>query len=477
MTSEAELLHADGLALWRSGDLDRALETIGRAVDLDPQSARIRTSFGAVLSSLGASEAAAASWRTALALDPSSPEALINLGNVNLGNAAPDDETGARRLYRRALAVDPAHVGALGNLGALAERNEEEGAALRLYARALSIEPAHARLWANLGTARHWRADLLAATRAFDRALILDAGLPGVRFDRAVNRLLRGDWARGFADYEARWENPGHARLRLALPPWRGEDPDGKRLLLWAEQGQGDALQFLRFVPHLRARGARVTLLVSRRLVPLMREFPGIAAAAIEAPPPAADLAAPLMSLPFLLGIGAQAPALASRPYLSVPPAPRLGDGRPCIGLVWAGNPGNRSDRRRSLTLDRLAPLLACEDLRFISLQFGERASDVAALGLAHRIETIELGDFRQTASIAASLDLVVTVDTAMAHLAGAMGRETWVLLSHVPDWRWGIAGETTPWYPSLRLFRQKRQGDWESAIAPLLAALRTRFP
>jgi len=183
------------------------------------------------------------------------------------------------------------------------------------------------------------------------------------------------------------------------------------------------------------------------------------------------------MSLPFLLGLGERTRDPVA-PYLAVVPSTALAaDGRPRVGLLWAGNPANESDARRSLSPARLRPLLARADLRFVSLQFGERAGEVEALGLADRIETPRLGDFKETAALAASLDLVVTVDTAMAHLAGSIGQEAWVLLSYVPDWRWGIAGEKTSWYPSLRLFRQKRPGDWDGAIADLCAALDRRFP
>lgn len=472
----AERLHAEGLALWRSGDLVPALEAIGRAVDLAPEAALIRTSFGVVLAEIGEAAAASSAWRAALALDPAEPLAQVNLANAAQA-ATPPDQALARCLYRRALTIDPAHAAALGNLGTL-EESRDPALAESLYARALTIDPAVPRLWANLGSARHWSARPEAAGQAFDRALALEPDLPGARFDRAINRLLQGDWRQGLADYEARWMKPGAFRPAIALRPWQGEDPKGKRLLLWAEQGHGDAIQFLRFVPRLVARGAGVSLVVPRRLVSLLAGFPGIEGVhAFGDRLPDADLSAPLMSLPFLLGLGEATPA-PTRPYLSVKPAASvIGDGRPLVGLLWAGNPKNETDLRRSLSLDRLKPLLGLRRLGFVSLQFGERAGDVAAYGLEARIETPDLGDFGATAALVASLDLVVTVDTAMAHLAGAMGKETWVLLAHVPDWRWGIGGERTSWYPSLRLFRQPEPGDWKSAIETLALALDRRFP
>ena len=181
------------------------------------------------------------------------------------------------------------------------------------------------------------------------------------------------------------------------------------------------------------------------------------------------------------LGLGETAAAPLA-PYLAPPPhsapSPAIArDGRPLVGLNWAGNPVNRADARRSLALDRLRPLLAERGIRFVSLQFGPSAADIAKAGLEDRRETPALGDFAASASLVASLDLVVTVDTAMAHLAGAIAKEAWVLLAYAPDWRWGMSGETTSWYPSLRLFRQASPGDWDGVVAKLAQALGERFP
>ena len=467
-------LHEEGLAFWRAGDLDRALEAIGQAIDLSPETALFHTSFGVVLAALGEAASAAAAWRSALGLDPAEPLAWVNLANA----IEADDESRALGFYRRALGLDPLNAAALGNLGALEQRRGDSSAALRRYAEALSLDPAEPRLWSNLGSARHWAGRLGAAGLAFDRALALAPDFAGARFDRAVNRLLQGDYASGLRDYEARWLKPGAPRPPIDRPPWRGEAPDGKSLVLWAEQGQGDTLQFLRFVPAVVRRGARVILLVSRRMVSLLSDFPGVErVVSSEDPLPAAELQAPLMSLPLLLGLG-EAAAAPVAPYLAPPSSITIErDGRPLVGLVWAGNPANESDRRRSLSLERLGPLLAKQGLRFVSLQFGPNAADVANAGLADRLETPALGDFASSAAIVAALDLVITVDTAMAHLAGAMGKEAWVLLAHVPDWRWGMSGETTSWYPSLRLFRQASPGDWDGVVAKLSMALGERFP
>jgi len=462
---QAARLHDEGLALWRAGRLEDALDRIGRAVDLEPEEAATRNSFGLVLAMLGEREAAAASFRIALALAPADPVVWSNLGNAARRETA----------YRRALALDPASGAARGNL---AQRRYAAGHRLeaeRLQRQALALAPAFAEAWSNLGAWRQQDGAIAFAGRAFARAIAADPGLADGWWNRGILRLLRGDYARGLADYEWRWRRPGVVRPTFAMPAWRGEDPAGRRILVWSEQGHGDAIQFLRFVPMLAGLGAEVVLAVPGRLLGLVAGVDGIGrAVAIEAPLPAADLEAPLMSLPLLLGLGDATPEVAS-PALAPPPAVALArDGRPVVGLVWAGSPVNESDAWRSLTLQRLRPALAVGGLRWLSLQFGPRAADIAAAGLADRLADPgeRLGDFAATAGFVAAVDLVVTVDTAMAHLAGALAKEAWVLLAHVPDWRWGLAGETTPWYPSLRLLRQRSPGDWDGVVDRLARAL-----
>ena len=485
---EADLLHEEGLALLEAGRLDEALDRIGRALDLASalpapktaqpaqQTARLQNSFGVVLAEMGQHEAAASSFRIALALAPDDAPAWSNLGNA--GASAP--------AHVRAIALDPFAAGAYGNLATLRQSAGARSEAERLWRRALALAPAAAVAWSNLGTLGMLRplaesalAELDRAAAAFHRAIAADPGFADGWLNRGLIRLLRGDYAKGLADYEWRWKRRGMVRPCLAIPAWTGEDPAGKRLLVWAEQGHGDTIHFIRFIPRLTARGAEVVLAAPRRLVPLLASFAGVETVVpIEDPLPAADLQAPLMSLPHLLGLGATAAAPLA-PYLAPPrrSAPIAGDGRPLVGLVWAGSPVNLSNATRSLALERLGPLLALDGLRFVSLQFGVSAADVAAAGLEGRLETREdLGDFADTAAVVAGLDLVVTVDTALAHLAGAMGKEAWVMLSHVPDWRWGMTGETTPWYPSLRLFRQESPGDWDGVVRRIARALASRF-
>jgi Flp pilus assembly protein TadD len=477
----------EGLALWRAGRLDEALEVLGRALDARPHDAVLRTSFGLVLASLGLADAASAAWRQVLALAPVQPAALVNLANA-VGDAPGAGER-ARLLCRRALAADAADAAALGNLGVHEERRGARSPARRFYRRALALMPAEARLWSNLGSLEHWDGRLAAAGRSLDRALALVPDFAAARFDRAVNRLLQGDEARGLAEYEWRWRRPSPPRPAFGLKRWDGAPLAGRRLLLWTEQGFGDAIQFARFAGHLRDGAA--ALLCQAPLLRLMRSVEGLAAvAAYGESVPAADLEAPLMSLPHLLGVRLSEPTM-TRPYLAADAADvarwrpfldGLPQGMPRIGVVWSGRPDYAQDRARSLPPAALAPLLSLRGFIFVSLQHGDR-QDIAAQPspLAAPLATPQrpraFVDFADTAALISGLDLVIAADTAVAHLAGALARPVWILLPKVPDWRWGMSGASTPWYPSARLFRQGQAGDWSDVVAAVMAALPTALP
>ncbi|RYI99449.1 MAG: hypothetical protein EON47_16760, partial [Acetobacteraceae bacterium] len=301
------------------------------------------------------------------------------------------------------------------------------------------------------------------------------------RWNLAVTDFLRGGWAAAWDGAEWRWHVPGFpARPRgFAQPLWQGEPAPGRTLLLHAEQGFGDTLMMLRYLPLAAASGARLLLELPPALLPLAADLP--AEVIPEGTPlPAFDLHCPLLSLPR---------AFATRPD-SIPAAPHLtppassatrwetrlpaDGGPPRIGLVWAGRPSHANDANRSIGLAALAPLLALPGLRFCALQVGPRTAEIASLGLAPQLEDLSplLTDFGETAAALVRLDLLVTVDTAVLHLAGALGVKFLALLPFAPDWRWLPGRDDTPWYPSGRLLRQSAPGDWSGPIAALAAAL-----
>jgi hypothetical protein len=292
---------------------------------------------------------------------------------------------------------------------------------------------------------------------------------------------VAGDLATGFALYEARFEDPrlGTPARSLPWPRWSGVEPlAGQRILLHAEQGLGDTLQFARYAPLVAARGARVVLEVPAPLAGLLRPLDGVSAVIARGNPlPVVDCHCPLGSLPLALGT-TLATIPASIPYLHADAVDvaawqaQPGDRRPRVGLVWAGNRRHRNDRRRSLPLAALAPL-ARGPWQLVSLQKDLTLDDAQRLAGWQAIDAgPRLGDFAATAAALTALDLVVTVDTAVAHLAGALGRPAWVLLPHAPDWRWLLGRADSPWYPTLRLFRQPRPGDWARVVRQVADAL-----
>lgn len=444
------------------------------------------------LAAAGRPEALAA-YRAILARFPDCADAANNCA-VLLRDRGEDDE--ALGWYRRALAAEPNHADACYNLGrALLDRDEAADAVAPLR-RAVVLTP-QAERWHTLGRALQASDDLPGAALAYRAALrlapddykaannlanvlqglgdpaaardVLDAALarhPGVaelRYNRALALLLLGRWSEGFADYEARWDASGFPSPRrdFGLPAWDGAPAPGATLLLHWEQGLGDTIQFSRYVPRARQRVGRVVLLGQ---APLLRLLDGLGADTVLAEGealPRCDLHAPLLSLPHVLGLG---------PVPPLPPPPsRAAAAPPQVGLVWAGNPRHGNDRNRSLPPGALAPLRELPGIALCNLQLGPRRSELPGPDFAPR-------DFAETAAIVARLDLVIAVDTALAHLAATLGVETWLLLPFAPDWRWGQTGESTPWYPSMRLFRQRSPGRWNQPMAAIVAELRRRL-
>ncbi len=378
---------------------------------------------------------ALASYERAAALGSETAETLQNRGNAlhELGRHAE-----ALALYDKSLALDPDRAATRNNRGAALQALERYDEALASYAKALALAPGYAE----------------------------------AHYNDALCRILVGDYGRGWEELEWRWQTPALApyHRRFPQPLWQGdEEVSGKTLLLHAEFGFGDTLQFCRYAGALAERGARVVMEAPAPLAPLLTSLRGVAAVVVAGEPlPPFDLHCPVMSLPHafrttLATIPAVVPYVAPPPERLVRWAARLGPrNAPRIGLAWAGNPAQANDRNRSLRFEQVRPLLI-PGVRWVSLQKDVRARDRTALAAAPEFARFEdeLSDFADTAALIAQLDLVVTVDTSVAHLVGALGKPAWVMLSKPTDWHYPLAGDASPWYPTMRLFRQPRPGDW----------------
>ncbi len=416
----------------------------------------------------------------------------------------------AENCYRQILGLCPDHAGALWRYGELARRRGNLLVAQHLLCAAVVADPADAQAWRFWGVARdsaaaHRRATLLAPRDAgawFERAicllhgdrpndglamlhccLALDPADAAQRMMWGIQLLAQGDYRRGFARYAARWEIPSMVgwAAQLRGRRWRGEDLAGRTVLVVGEQGFGDDLMCLRFLPCLKKMGARIVLGLSPQLAPIGRRLACVDVFLNSGDAvPSCDYEIPMFDLPWRLGLARPADA-ASAPYLQADAAKaaawrdRLGTRRVFrVGLAWAGRSSHPHDARRSLSLAALAPLFELGPCEFHSLQLGAAANDAAGTPVVDH--QAELASFDDTAALMANLDLVITVDSAPAHLAGALGVPVWVMLYAPAEWRWGRSGESTPWYGSARLFRQAAIGDWARTVAEIRAALADRL-
>ena len=383
-------------------------------------------------------------------------------------------------LATRALERDPRHVEVLCNRGAAYRRSNRFEAALADYERALALDPRLAVAYNNRGVALQALNRHGEAIESFDRALALRPDDLNAKLHRALSRLVTGDLERGLDDYEARYgggdlQTP---RRETSVPQWTGAEPlEGRTILVHAEQGLGDSIQFVRYATLLRDRGARVILEVPAALRALLAGVEGVAQAFLPGETlPSHDFHIPMLSLARAFGTRLDT-IPAAVPYLAADPARvdawrgRLGNAKaPRIGIAWSGNPGHINDRNRSMPLALLSPLATLE-ATIVAVQKDLRPGDAATLGrLGWAHFGAELQDFRDTAALVEALDLVVTVDTSIAHLAGALARPAWVMLPFSPDWRFLLEREDSTWYPTLRLFRQPAVDDWAAVVARVVA-------
>lgn len=391
----------------------------------------------------------------------------------------------AEHLLAAAIAIEPEDDACLNNYANVLVQLQRPDEALAAFDRALSLAPDNAAIHCDRGRALKAMARLDHAMASFKTAVTIDPAFADAHLDLAVCRLLTGDLAGGWTEYEWRWQTGDMEALRQTFqgPLWLGDsDISGKTILVQAEQGLGDAIQFARYAKLLAARGARVIWEARAPVMELIAGIEGVSRVVPLGAPriPEVDCHCPMMSLP--LAFGTRLETIPAAPAYIHPSAARveawsarLGPKRrPRIGIVWSGSATNANEPNRAIGLERLLPLRGL-DVELIALQSEMRANDQAVLETHRDIRHIAPG-FADTAALISLLDLVVTVDTSIAHLAGAVGAPTFLLLSHVPDWRWLRDGEASPWYPSLRLFRQPAAGDWEAVVELVLAEGRALF-
>lgn len=379
----------------------------------------------------------------------------------------------AETLYRHILHARPDQADALHLLGVLVGQSGNPGAGAALIRKAAALRPGEPHTWTNLGFLLREAGALAEALAACRRAVRLAPALAAAHHNRAIALLQNGDYAEGWREYGWRWQAGAPPPRALAAPAWQGEPLAGRTILLHAEQGMGDTLNFIRYAPLVAARGGRVVLEVQPPLVRLLARLPGVAAAVgVGEALPAHDLQAALPCLPGIfattLATIPGVPYLAAAPALTAAWRARLAGPGPMVGLVWAGNPEQREDRWRSPRLAPLLPLLERRGVRFFGLQLGDGRRDLEGRALPGSFTDLgpEIGDFEDTAAIMAALDLVISSDTSALHLAGALGCPTWALLARVADWRWLTDRSDSPWYPTLRLYRQEHAGDWAGVVA-----------
>ena len=480
--ADAKRLLAEGTALAQQGRLDEAARLFEQAIARQPGQAEAHYNLGIAHRRRGRMDDAVRCWRRAAELKPDFAPARVNLGGALLEL---NDPRGAEAEFRQVLKTEPDSVPALINLGnALRDQGRAEEA-VDAYRRADALKPDVATTYNNLGLALRDLGRLDESEAAYRRALQLDPTYATARKDFGILLLLTGRFAEGWREYGWRWKTRWHPRRKLPCPAWRGEDIAGKTILLYSEQGLGDTIMFCRLAEAVTARGARVVLEAQPPLCRLLDGLEGAERVLPRAEPASpADVEAPLMDLPGILGLDAtNIPARV--PYLKPEPAraQRWKEwlaARPGfnIGIVWQGNSASNAELGRSPPLAAFRPLAEIPGVRLIALQKGAGTEQIAGLSGAMKIEIppsdfdAEPDAFLDSAALMQSLDLVVSADTAPAHLAGALGRKLWIALRKTPDWRWGLDRADTPWYPTARLFRQETMGDWDTVFRRMTETL-----
>jgi tetratricopeptide (TPR) repeat protein len=506
--NHSDALHLLGVLAGQGGQPQIAVELISKAIAIKPDKPLYYQSLAEIHRQMGMPEPALASLRRALELDPDSPIALDRMGNIEremgrldaalavferYARLRPDSPEGHNNIgvclkelgrpheavvaYRRAIQLKPDFAEAHNNLGVCLKEQGNVDEAIDQYRQAVGFRPDFAEAHNNLGAALLAAGSADQAVAEFRKAIEIRPDFGGAHYNLSLALLLLGEFSDGWREHEWRWQAKGFpsARHQFGKPQWDGGDLAGRTILLHCEQGFGDSIQFIRYACPVAERGAKIILWTPRELVRLFQGIEVISTVISAGDCPPIDLHCPLMTLPRIFdtrreSIPAWIPYLQSDPNLAERWKQKVGggDGVFRIGLAWAGRPMRGDDRGRSISLQGFAGLTATGRGIFYSLQKGEAGAQSAnpPPGMKLIDWTADIHDFADTAALIANLDLVITVDSAVAHLAGEMGKPVWVLLPFAPDWRWLLDREDSPWYPTMRLFRQPTRGDWNMPMA-----------
>jgi tetratricopeptide (TPR) repeat protein len=471
-------------------DLSKAMGKIDQAINAYLQVLRIKPDYLEVLNNLGIAyneqghyEQALECYRNALALNSNVAEIYSNIGNSlrSQGNVIE-----AIDCYRRALEINPNIAEVHHLLGIALQQVDQTEAAIASYQQAIDIRPEFAEAFGDLGNAFKDLCQLEEARQCCDSAVKINSNYAPAHLGRAITLLLNGELEKAWEDYEWRFKaDNNNVRFSKMFDKlrWMGSSFKGKTLLIYSEQGLGDTIQFIRYLPMVKALGGTVVVATYESLINLLQGFHGIDELVILAADLKSrldyDLSLPVVSLPRIFNTNLKT-IPAGVPYLHADLQKQSGWRNKLmqsgfkVGLVWRGNPSHCNDHRRSLSLDCLSAVTEIPGIQFYSLQKGEVAPSEEKL--LQKMNWIDLGnefeDFSDTAGAIANLDLIISVDTSVVHLAGAMGRNVWALLPFAPDWRWMLHRDDSPWYPTMRLFRQAQRGNWDSVINHVAAEL-----
>ncbi|HYV39537.1 MAG TPA: tetratricopeptide repeat-containing glycosyltransferase family protein [Gemmataceae bacterium] len=494
----ADAHHLLGVLAYQTGRFDQAIASIHKALALTPTAAHYHSNLGLAYRALRQFDQAVVCFREALTCDPQYADAHNGLGDVLRTQGRLDE---AVRHCQRALQISPDFADAHNNLGNALFLQGKADQAIVCYQEALRRRPNFALAHTNLGNAYRSRGRYDDALACVETALRIEPELPLARWNRSVLWLLRGDFERGWPEYEWRWTHYAHARRQFAQPRWDGSPLHGRTILLYAEQGLGDSFHFIRYVPLVRERGGKVIMECPRPLRNVLAGCAGIdQLVATGAELPSFDVQAALLSLPSIFRttmatIPRTVPYLQANPELVdqwrrdlaiILPLPASGrgiggEGIFKIGITWQTDPSHQ-EHTRAMPLTQFAGLGRIPGVKLISLQKGPGTEQLADLGGAFEVMDLgarldeKAGAFMDTAAIMKNLDLVISCDTAIPHLAGALGVPVWIALPFVPEWRWLLHREDSPWYPTMRLFRQTQLGRWDDVFERMAAELQAQL-